>query len=109
MCFCLLLCAVQVTFQPGLDGTRVPYGTWSAKSVSILYPYYDGTDIHGGNPGVSVNNDIALVWLNPLNGKQIGDVTGWFGYAVDGFGFSAPAAGWGLPTAPASLQVTQFG
>ena len=60
--------------------------------------------------GVSVNNDIALVWLLPNSaGKQIGDVTGYFGWANNGWSFSTPVAGWGVPTAPASAQLTQFG
>lgn len=47
-----------------------------ANAVAVLQPYYDGTDTNGGAPGVNRNNDLALVWLKPLNGKQIGDVTG---------------------------------
>ena len=71
-------------------------------------PYYDGTDT--GVNGVTVNNDIALVWLLPNSaGKQIGDVTGYFGWANNGWSFSTPVAGWGIPTAPATAQLTQFG
>lgn len=47
-----------------------------ANAVTVLQPYYDGTDDNGGAPGVNGNNYLALVWLKPLNGKQIGDVTG---------------------------------
>jgi hypothetical protein len=80
-----------------------------ANAVTVLQPYYDGTDTNGGAPGVNRNNDLAFVWLKPLNGKQIGDVTGWFGYGSNAYGFTAAASGFGLPTAPASAQLTQFG
>lgn len=61
--------------------------------------------------GVSVNNDVALVWLGPnSSGKQVSDaVGGYFGYRVNAWGFSAPTPGFGFPAAPASSMLTQFG
>lgn len=95
-----------MVFQPGLANNTKPFGEWTAAGVLVLSPYSDGRD---SGDGIAVNNDLALVWLNPLNGAQIGDVTGYFGYSFNGFSFTAPVAGYGLPTAPATAMLTQFG
>lgn len=112
-CHHACMCCMQVTFEPGLDNTNAPLGRWGALSFVVPTPYFSGTDTNGGStPGVVVNNDIALVWVSPLNNRQIGDVTGWLGYGWDSFSFAAPAAGFGVPTVtgmPAMAQLTQFG
>lgn len=97
---------MQVLFQPGLVNSTKTYGEWTAAGVLVLTPWNEGKD---SGDGVSTNNDLALVWLNPLNGTQIGDVTGFFGYSFNGFSFSAPVAAYGVPTAPATAMLTQFG
>lgn len=101
----------QVSFEPGLDGSSKPFGTWWAMGVMVPTPYYDGTDTSmAGSTGVVVNNDVALVWLKPNSAnQQVGDLLGYFGWGNNGWSFSAPAAGWGIPTAPATGMLTQFG
>lgn len=103
----------QVTFEPGLDNTNAPLGRWGVRGIMVLTPYFAGTDVDGlTNRGVAVNNDIALLWVTPLNGRQIGDVTGWMGYGWDGFTFATPVAGFGVPTPtgmPPMAHLTQFG
>lgn len=77
---------LQVTFEPGLDGSIAPLGRWSAKDIIVPKTlqdeggegYYMGGDILA----LDTDNDIALIWLKPLMGMQIGDVTGWFGYGT---------------------------
>jgi hypothetical protein len=109
-CFKML----QVYFDLGRDVTPgqdqwTPEKWWAANSVLVPSSYAYGTDTNMV-PGIIVNNDLALVWLQPLDGTEVGDVGGWFSYAVNGWGFSAPslAMGLGVPTAPASALLTNL-
>lgn len=83
---------------------------WSAAGILVAATYAAGTEnnIEGG---IVTNNDLALIWLNPKDGQEVGDVGGWFSYAVNGWGFAAPSAGmgFGAPTAPVTSQVTVLG
>jgi hypothetical protein len=90
----------------GQDGWQ-PESYWSAAGILVPSAYAYGTDTNLAN-GILANNDLALVWLNPMNGTEVGDIGGWFSYGVNGWGFAAPstAMGLGAPTAPATSQVT---
>lgn len=78
----------QVTFEPGLEGTVAPLGRWTAKDLLVPRTFLDPNgDFHAPNIYPQSTNDLALIWLNPLLGRQIGDVTGWFGYAVGDYSF----------------------
>jgi hypothetical protein len=72
---------------------------WSAKSVYLLTSYLDGSD-PCSTPGISCQDDVALLLLNPdAAGDYPGSATGWYAYGYDGYGFS----GSGLS------QITQIG
>jgi hypothetical protein len=94
--------------SPGQD-RWTPEKWWPAQGVILPSSYAFGTDSNLES-GIVTNNDLALVWLKPLNGTEVGDVGGWFSYAVNGWGFSAPsvAMGLGAPTAPASAMLTNL-
>ena len=87
------------TFVPAYSNGVAPYGVWSAQSVYLLTSYLDGSD-PCSTPGVSCQDDVALMLLNPdAAGNYPGSATGWYGYGYDGYGFS----GSGL------TQITQIG
>lgn len=50
---------------PGRNGSKLPYGKFKIKTVFIPQSYID-------NP--SVDRDIAVLKIEPFNGKRIGDV-----------------------------------
>jgi hypothetical protein len=64
------------------------------------------TSFPGGFP---TNNDLALVWLNPKDGDEVGDIGGWNSYGTNGYSFSRPVASYGFPTAPASALMSAIG
>jgi hypothetical protein len=106
---------LQVYFDLGRDTASgpdwwQPANWWAAAGILVPSTFAYGTDTNIGYP---TNNDLALVWLKPMNDTdiQVGDLGGWFSYAVNGWGFSAPsvAMSLGAPTAPASSQVTVLG
>lgn len=109
---------LQVYFDLGRDvasgpGWWQPANWWSAAGILVPSAYAYGTDTTTSGGPVPTSNDLALIWLKPMNESdiQVGDLGGWFSYAVNGWGFSAPSAAMGLgaPTAPASSQVTVLG
>jgi len=89
-----------------MDGSSAPFGSWSVKSISVLTPYFDGTDT---NSGAACNNDIALLWMNPLNNIQIGAKVGWFALGWNNYGYTTTSTAWNLPTSPTSVVTTAFG
>jgi hypothetical protein len=73
-------------------------------------PFAQQTDISlPGSNGVVTNNDLALVWLRPRDGEEVGDVAGWNSYGTNGYSFSRPVSSYGFPNAPASAMVTALG
>lgn len=71
---------------PGYNNGSAPYGTWSAKSVTVMDSYRLGTDTCY-QAGVICANDIALINLLVPNGLP-GTQVGWYGYGWDGYGFN---------------------
>ena len=74
-------------FVPGYKNGAAPYGNWTAKSVFVLAAYVQGTDTCSQR-GVVCKDDVALIVLNPQNGKYPGSSTGWYGWGYDGYGFT---------------------
>ena len=76
------------SFVPGYRSGSAPYGVWAAKRVFVLTSYLNGTDSCTVD-GVVCQNDIAVLFLKPQAGAYPGTSTGWYGYAGDGYGFTA--------------------
>jgi V8-like Glu-specific endopeptidase len=74
-------------FVPGYNNGTAPYGIWTATSVHVLASYYNGTDACSQS-GVVCTNDVATINLYTPNGFP-GTQAGTFGYAVDGYGYTA--------------------
>lgn len=81
-------------FVPGYLNGAAPYGVFSAKEAKVLTSYYNGTDACYV-AGVVCENDVAVIALVGNAGSQ----TGWYGYGVDGYGY----------TDRAITQITQIG
>lgn len=74
-------------YVPGYKNGVAPYGTWTAASAAVLTAYLNGTD-SCATPGVVCQNDVGVIRLNPKAGKFAGNSTGFYGFGVDGFGFT---------------------
>ena len=85
-------------FRPGHYGASEataeqisPYGTWSAFLVARAESWGDGTDVGDGS---ARENDLALLAMQQLDGRFIGDVVGWFNYSWNNYSFvSSPKTG----------------
>lgn len=84
-------------YVPAYFQGQAPYGVWSATNVYLMNSYLNGT-AQCAQPGVVCTNDVAVIKLAPQSGKYAGHYTGWFGYAWNGYGFTA-----------GKTQVTQLG
>jgi V8-like Glu-specific endopeptidase len=76
------------TFVPAYNNGSAPYGSWTAKSATVLSAYYNGTD-NCFQYGVICPDDIALLTLNPQNGNYPGASTGWLGYGYGGYDYNS--------------------
>jgi hypothetical protein len=84
--------ARKVMFVPAMHNTHAPFQTFESTQYMIPTVYFNGTDTCTTR-GVVCNNDIAVVHLNNnARGQQAGNITGWFGYSWNNYGFSVPAA-----------------
>jgi len=100
-------------YQPAKYNTSLPYGgTWIAYSPRVRPSYKYGWVNYctASSPGVVCKDDIAVLRVKKkfLNGswKYPGDLTGYYGYAWNGFGFTNGANG----TLGSNLaQITQLG
>jgi hypothetical protein len=84
--------AKKVKFVPAKNDSSEPYGSFESTQFLIPSVYFNGTDTCDPNAvGVVCNNDIALVALNNNSfGQQAGDLTGYYGYGWNNFGFATP-------------------
>jgi hypothetical protein len=76
------------TFVPAYDNGRAPFGVWHARNATILTVYWNGTD-SCFQAGVVCQDDIAVITEKPKNGAYPGASTGWFGFGVDGYGYTS--------------------
>ncbi|MBA3564998.1 MAG: trypsin-like serine protease, partial [Gammaproteobacteria bacterium] len=74
-------------YVPGYKNGVAPYGTWPTGDAAVLSVYLNGTD-SCANPGIICQNDVGVLRLNPQAGKFPGQSTGFYGFGVDGFGFT---------------------
>jgi V8-like Glu-specific endopeptidase len=74
-------------YVPAQYDNIAPYGVWNGGAATILSSYYNGTD-SCAVPGVVCQNDVAVIQISPQASSYPGDQTGWFGYAVNGYGFT---------------------
>jgi hypothetical protein len=73
-----------LTFVPAYNNGSAPYGSWTAATVTVLTSYYDGTD-NCTQYGVICADDVAVITLNPQNGRYAGHYAGWFAYGWNGY------------------------
>ena len=74
-------------FVPAEHNGAAPYGTWTAKSATILTAYFTGTD-NCAQFGVVCPDDVAVLTENTQGGRYPGTTTGWFGYGWNGYGYN---------------------
>lgn len=87
--------------------SRQPYGGWVARRMYVPTPYVNGTDTcDPAAVGIVCNNDIATVVLETdSQGRYVGDLVGWYGYAWNGYSYRAsPFLG-----NARTVQITQLG
>jgi V8-like Glu-specific endopeptidase len=89
-------------FWPGASQSgptyTFPFGQWKVSKAWVLTSYYNGTD-PCEEAGVVCQDDVAVLAITPQSGKLPGTATGWFGYGVNGWGF----------TSTNITQITQLG
>ncbi len=73
-------------FVPARKGGSAPYGIWDAQDAYIMTKYYKGTSDECIS-GVVCKDDVAVIVLEPQDGKYPGDTVGWFGYGWNGYGY----------------------
>ncbi len=102
--------ARKVKFVPAKNSATEPYLSFESTQYMIPSTYFNGTDTCT-QTGVVCNNDIALVALNNnSSGQQAGNLTGWFGYAWNGYSYAVPAAAYqGVFGNKLFASITQLG
>lgn len=82
-------------FVPGYRSGSAPFGVWTAQTAIVLTSYFNGTD-PCAIAGIVCRNDVAVLRLNsqlntPYPGAAAfpGTATGFYGFGVNGFGFTA--------------------
>jgi hypothetical protein len=76
------------TYVPAYNNGSAPYGTWTARSATLLTAYYNGTDNCIPPYNAQCPDDVAVITENPQSGRYPGRATGWFGYGWNGYGFN---------------------
>lgn len=75
------------SFIPGYHKGKGAYGTFRASRVYVTGSYAKGTDTC--LDGVVCANDVAIIVLKPnRQSKYPGQLVGWYGFGLDGFGFT---------------------
>lgn len=76
-------------FVPAYNDGYAAFGEWSARAAVAPNAYLDGTTpCSASAPGVVCQDDVALVILQPKNGRYPGDYTGTLGYSWDQANFT---------------------
>ncbi|WP_457602420.1 trypsin-like serine peptidase [Nitratifractor sp.] len=73
-------------FVPARKGGSAPYGIWDAQDAYIMTKYYKGASDECIS-GVVCKDDVAVIVLEPQDGKYPGDTIGWFGYGYGGYSY----------------------
>ncbi|MBW4677842.1 MAG: trypsin-like serine protease [Desmonostoc geniculatum HA4340-LM1] len=100
----------KVKFVPAKNNSSEPYLSFESTLYLIPTSYFNGTDTCT-QIGVVCNNDIALVALNNnSSGQQAGNVTGYFGYAWNGYSYATPTSSYqGVFGNKLFASITQLG
>lgn len=88
----------DVRVIPAYRNGAAPFGNWQAHDIWVMTSYLNGSDTCSQR-GVICHNDIAVILLKPKKGKYPGDRTGWFGFGINGLGY----------TPDNLVQITQLG
>ncbi|MFZ1427927.1 MAG: hypothetical protein WAS21_14275, partial [Geminicoccaceae bacterium] len=64
-----------------------PYGTWTARSATVLTSYFNGTDSCAVR-GVVCQNDVAVITLKAQGGTYPATETGYLGVGLDGYSYN---------------------
>lgn len=84
--------ASRVYFQPSRHSAATPHGQWEATNIIVPSVYVNGTDTCTVS-GVVCANDLAILVMAtgpaPHTGKDIAQVTGRYGYYVNGQGYTS--------------------
>jgi V8-like Glu-specific endopeptidase len=75
-------------YVPGYKNGVAPFGTWTAANAAVVTSYLNGTD-NCATPGIVCENDVGVISLNPQAGRFAGTSTGFYGFGVNGFGFTS--------------------
>ncbi len=75
-------------FVPAYNNGTAPYGTWTAKSATVMTSYFNGTD-SCAQSGVICQNDVAVITLNAQSGAYPGTTTGYLGYGWNGYSYNS--------------------
>lgn len=99
---------LKLEFQLDPDGDGNDPIVFAAAGVLVASAWAFGTGSNG--EALPNNNDLALIWVYPDNGKQVGDTAGWNAYGTNGYGFSQQIPfELGFPAAPANAMTTSIG
>jgi V8-like Glu-specific endopeptidase len=97
----------NIRYVPGYRSNVAPYGTWAAQRVWVMRSYLDGSmPCAAGAQGVVCTGDIAVIELAPQLNAYPGTRTGWYGYGMNGWGFSQ---GLSIASSQVMTQITQIG
>ena len=76
------------TYIPSRKGQTAPYGLWGAQKVYVVDKYFNGSEDECLYDGVVCKDDVAVILLEPKNGKYAGDYTGWYSYGINTYSFA---------------------
>lgn len=96
--------STDLAFSPGFHDNQSPFGTWTPGKVFI-----DSGWMHCSIPLVRCTTDpkydYAVLVLNPVNGKDVGDLTGAYGWSINEPAAIRDAAIAGIPATSPGLLV----
>lgn len=99
---------LQLAFELDPDGDGKDPIVFPAVGVLVASAYAFGAASSGGE--IPNNNDLALIWVGPNSGKEVGDIGGFNAYGSNGYGFSEQFQfEFGFPAAPANAMTTNVG
>lgn len=98
----------QLAFELDPDNDGKDPIVFPARSALVASAWAYGTGSNGEQ--IPNNNDLALIWVGPIGGKEVGDIGGFNAYGVNGYGFSEQLSfELGFPAAPANAMTTNVG
>lgn len=95
-------------FAPAFHEGHAPYGIWRGKEWYLAEAYYDGDD-NCVVRGVVCENDVAVIVMEPKEGKLIGDVVGQYRVLTYSDGLDEEDFSLATVGGKQMLQITQLG